>query len=130
MTAFLYQRSLIIQAVACAKKRAYQHGKPSTNQARPGGSVSVQGFREDGLAMLLLLEVVGEPQHLEAAGITHDPEIQLVAFSVGGRDLHEASEARLLLDGAIDARTPATRAGKERGARSRALPVRDLRGVE
>ena len=58
----------------------------------------------DRLAALGLQEIVGEPKNLKTAGITDDPEIQLVPFAVGAFDFDEARQSRLLFDGPIDAR--------------------------
>jgi len=44
-------------------------------------------FGEDRLAMLRLQVPVGKAQNLKTAGITDDPEIQLLPFPVSGRNL-------------------------------------------
>jgi hypothetical protein len=59
-------------------------------------------------AVLRLEEVVGKAENLKTVAITDDPKIQLVPFPVGGRYFDKARETRLLFDGSIDARSPAT----------------------
>ena len=61
-------------------------------------------FGEDRLAVLRLQVPVGKAQNLKTAGITDDPEIQLVPFPVSGRNFDKARQASLLFDGSIDAR--------------------------
>src|SRR4029079_18234967 len=76
----------------------------------------------DCLAILCLQKIIGEAENLEAIPITDDPQIELVALAIGRRHFDEAREARLLLDGPIYTRRPATRTWKERRARRRTLP--------
>ena len=80
--------------------------------------------------MLRLQVPVGKAQNLKTAGITDDPEIQLVPFPVSGRNFDKARQTSLLFDGSIDARFLATGSGKKGRSRSRPLPVRDLCRVE
>jgi len=61
-------------------------------------------FGDDRLAMLRLQVPVGKAQNLKTAGITDDPEIQLLPFPVSGRNFDKARQTRLLFDGSIDAR--------------------------
>src|SRR4029077_6156265 len=61
-------------------------------------------FGEDRLAVLRLQVPVGKAQNLKTAGITDDPEIQLVPFPVSGRNFHKARQPSLLFDGSIDFR--------------------------
>jgi len=61
-------------------------------------------FGDDRLALLRLQVRVGKAQNLKTAGITDDPEIQLVPFPVSGRNFDKARQTRLLFDGSIDAR--------------------------
>ena len=61
-------------------------------------------FGEDRLAVLRLQVPVGKAQNLKTAGITDDPEIQLVPFPISGRNFDKARQTSLLFDGSIDAR--------------------------
>ena len=61
-------------------------------------------FGKDRLAVLRLQVPVGKTQNLKTAGITDDPEIQLVPFPVSGRNFDKARQTSLLFDGSIDAR--------------------------
>src|SRR5689334_13832637 len=110
-------------------KRA-PHGRPSTWRAELASLVLPQSLDVDGLAVLRGQELVGKAQYLKTVAVTDDPEIQLVPFAVGGRDLHKAGQASLLFDGSIGGRRPDTGSGKEGRSRSRAFPVRNLRGVK
>jgi hypothetical protein len=67
--------------------------------ARPVQATNLLGycFGEDRLAVLRLQVPVGKAQNLKTAGITDDPEIQLVPFD-------KARQTSLLFDGSIDAR--------------------------
>ena len=87
-------------------------------------------FGGDRLAVLRLQVPVGKAQDLKTAGITDDPEIQFAPFPISGRSFDKPLQARLLFDGSIDARFPATGSGKKGCSRSRPLPVRDLCRVE
>ena len=53
--------------------------------------------------MLRLQVPIGKAQNLKAAGITDDPEIQLLPFPVSGRNFDNARQTSLLFDGSIDA---------------------------
>jgi hypothetical protein len=61
-------------------------------------------FGEDRLAVLRLQVPGGKAQDLKTAGITDDPEIQLVPFPISGRNFDKARQTSLLFDGSIDAR--------------------------
>jgi hypothetical protein len=61
-------------------------------------------FGEDRLAVLRLQVPVGKAQNLKTAGVTDDPEIQLVPFPVSSRNFDKARQTSLLFDGSIDAR--------------------------
>src|SRR5712675_1401498 len=87
-------------------------------------------FGEDRLALLRLQVPVGKAQNLKTAGITDDPEIELVPFPVGGRNFDKARQTSLFFDGSVDARRPAAGSGKKGRSRSLPLPVRDLYRVE
>src|SRR6202795_3988816 len=87
-------------------------------------------FGDDRLAVLRLQVPVGKAQNLKTAGITDDPEIQLVPFPVSGRNFDKARQTSLLFDGSIAPRCPATGSGKKGRSRSPPLPVRDLCRVE
>ena len=66
--------------------------------------VVFQSLGVDRLARLRLQVIVRKAKNLKTAGVTNDPKIQLVPFSVGGRDFHKARQTRLLFDGSIDSR--------------------------
>ena len=51
-----------------------------------------------------ICKYVGKTQNLKTAGITDDPEIQLLPFAVSGRNFDKARQTGLLFDGSIDAR--------------------------
>src|SRR5215475_9725232 len=61
-------------------------------------------FGEDRLAVRRLRVPVGKAQNLKTAGITDDPEIQLVPFPVSRRNFDKARQTSLFFDGSIDAR--------------------------
>ena len=60
-------------------------------------------FGDDRLAVLRLQVRVGKAQNLKTAGITGDPEIQLLPFPVRAKNFDKARQTRLLFDGSIDA---------------------------
>ena len=60
-------------------------------------------FGGDRLAVLRLQVPVGKAQNLKAAGITDDPDIQLVPFPVSGRSFDQPGQTSLLFNGSIDA---------------------------
>lgn len=68
------------------------------------GLIPLQRFGVDRLAGVRLQELVGKAENLKTVGITDDPEIQLLPFPVGGRNLDEARQTRLLCDGLIATR--------------------------
>src|SRR5258706_9718522 len=70
----------------------------------PAQATSLLGYRfgEDRLAVLRLQVPVGKAQDLKTAGITDDPEIQLLSFPVSGRNFDKARQSGLLFDGSID----------------------------
>src|SRR6185295_17525689 len=104
--------------------------KSQLPDGRLAGLVGLHGLVVERLAPARLQELVGKAQNLKTVAIAYEPKIQLVPFAVGGASLDEAGQTRLLFDGSIDARRPATRSGKECHARSGPLPVRDLYRVE
>ena len=73
--------------------------------ARPVQATNLLGycFGEDRLAVLRLQVPVGKAQNLKTAGITDDPEIQLVPFPVGGRNFDKPRQTSLFFDGSINA---------------------------
>ena len=78
--------------------------KSQLPDGRLAGLVGLHGLVMERLAPARLQELVGKAQNLKTVAVADEPEIQLVAFAVGGASLDEARQARLLFDGDIGAR--------------------------
>src|SRR5215813_3189545 len=117
-------RRLVLEKLASAHKAGQlqffgKHASPQKQSARncagrlrdvrrryPGRATNLLGycFGEDRLAARRLRVPVGKAQNLKPAGVTDDPEIQLVPFPVSGRNFDKARQTSLFFDGSIDVR--------------------------